>query len=174
MMINEQDIGGVELAYVVVCMRKLWLYKKGIGLEDESDRVMQGKILHDTSYPYLNRKEVLIDNTFKIDAIEGEYVREIKLSSRMKQSDEMQMLFYLYQLHLRGINKTGLISYTKEKKTIDIHLTDNAIKKVKQAITKVYEILKLDTPPVVKKIPYCKSCAYYGFCFVGEEDEDVT
>ncbi|WP_445492469.1 Dna2/Cas4 domain-containing protein [Niallia sp. 03133] len=104
-MLQTKTVGGVDLAYNVVCKRKLWLYKKGIGMESESDRVLQGSILHESSYPRLDKKEILIDGAFKIDAIDGEFVREIKLSSKMVESDTMQMLFYLYQLFLRGINK---------------------------------------------------------------------
>lgn len=169
---QQQTVGGLDIHYYSVCKRKLWLYKKGIGMEDESDRVVQGKILHEVAYPSLQQKEILIDDAFKIDALDGEYVREVKLSSKMLESDKLQMLFYLYQLSLRGIKKKGLISYTKEKKTVEIDLTEQSIKKVKQAIAGVYEVLDKHSPPVVKKVPYCKSCAYFGFCYSMEVDED--
>ncbi|MGM9987594.1 MAG: CRISPR-associated protein Cas4 [Bacillaceae bacterium] len=169
---QTQTIGGVELAYYIVCKRKVWLYKKGIGMEDESDRILQGKVLHESSYPRLKDKEILIDNSFKLDAIDGEYVREVKLSSKMIKADTMQMLYYLYQLSLRGVNKKGLISYTKEKKTVEVELTDKRKKEVQKAILEVFQIIDRLSPPAVKKVPYCKSCAYFGFCFAGEGDED--
>lgn len=167
-----QKVGGVDLSYYVLCKRKLWLYKKGIRMENESDQVIQGKVLHETSYPRLEKKEILIDGAFKIDAIDGDYVREIKLSSKMEKSDNMQMLFYLYQLALRGIKKKGLISYTKEKKTVEIILTEEKEQEIKKAIADVYTILEKRSPPAVIKHPYCKSCAYYGFCYAREDDED--
>ncbi|WP_027416710.1 CRISPR-associated protein Cas4 [Aneurinibacillus terranovensis] len=167
-----QTVGGVDLAYYVLCKRKLWLYKKGIGMEEESDRVMQGKVLHETSYTRLEKKEILIDGAFKIDALDGEYVREVKISSKMMESDKMQMLFYLYQLALRGIDKKGLISYTKEKKTVEIVLTNEKQQEVKQAIAGVYQVIDELSPPKVVKVPYCKSCAYFGFCYAREVDED--
>ncbi|MFT8320261.1 MAG: CRISPR-associated protein Cas4 [Bacillus sp. (in: firmicutes)] len=171
-MLQTRTVGGVDLSYYIVCKRKLWLYKKGIGMENESDRVIQGAVLHESSYSRLKNKEILIDGAFKIDAIDGDYVREIKISSKMKESDEMQMLFYLYQLSLRGIEKKGLISYTKEKKTIEVILTEEKVTKVKKAIAEVYKIIEREKPPVLKKLRYCKSCAYYNFCFSREDDDD--
>ncbi|MFD2670558.1 CRISPR-associated protein Cas4 [Marinicrinis sediminis] len=169
---QEQTIGGVDLQYYIVCKRKLWLYRKGIGMEDESDRVMQGKVLHETAYPRLTDREILIDDAFKIDAIEGEYIREVKLSSKMTKADRMQMLYYLYQLSLRDVHKKGLISYTKERTTEEIELTQKDEQEVRSLIAAVHETIVLQKPPAVKKVPYCKSCAYYGFCFSMEVDED--
>lgn len=168
---QSQTLGGVEVAYYSLCKRKVWLYKKGIGMEDESDRVLQGKVLHDSSYPRLKNKEVLIDN-FKIDSIDGKYVREVKLSSKMAKSDTLQMLYYLYQLSLRGIEKTGLISYTKEKKTVEVELTEERKKEVQKVMAEIYQIIDEPAPPAAKKVPYCKNCAYFGFCYAGESDED--
>lgn len=166
------SIGGVDIAYSVLCKRKLWLYKKGIGMEDESDRVLQGSVLHETAYPRLEKREILIDDAFKIDAFDGEYIREVKLSSKMLESDKLQMLFYLYQLSLRGINKKGLLSYTKEKKTIEVILTNKEEKAIKKAIAEAYQIIDKPSPPAVIKLSYCKSCAYYEFCYSREDDED--
>lgn len=171
-MLQTKTVGGVDLAYYIVCKRKLWLYKKGIGMESESDRVLEGSILHENSYPRLNKKEILIDGAFKIDAIDGEFVREIKLSSKLEESDKMQMLFYLYQLYLRGIKKKGLISYTKERKTVEVLLTEENNRKVQKAIAEVYQIIDRNTPPPLMKLRYCKSCAYYPFCFSREDEDD--
>ncbi|WP_212508684.1 CRISPR-associated protein Cas4 [Litoribacterium kuwaitense] len=143
-------------------------------MEHESDRVLEGKILHEESYPRLQEREVLIDNAFKMDHIDGKYVREVKMSSKMQESDHLQMLFYLYQLELRGVQKRGLISYTKEKKTVEVILDNDERAKVKRAIAQAYRVIEQAKPPVVKKLPYCKSCAYFGFCYVREADEYAT
>lgn len=166
-----QTVGGVDLHYYSVCQRKLWFYKKGINMEDESDRVLQGKILHETSYNYIENREILIDDAFKLDAIEGEFVREVKMSSKMKEADELQILFYLYQLWLRGVEKKGLISYTKEKKTVTVSLTEENKDKVVKAISHTYEIISQPSPLPLKKVTYCRSCAYYGLCYAKEEDD---
>lgn len=171
-MLQTQTVGGVDIAYFFLCKRKLWLYKKGIGMEDESDRVLQGSVLHESAYPRLGKKEILIDDAFKIDALDGEYVREVKLSSKMMESDRLQLLFYLYQLSQRGIVKKGLLSYTTEKKTIEVLLTKEKENDIRNAIAGVYQIIDKPSPPAVIKVPYCKSCAYFGFCYVKEDDED--
>lgn len=168
---QQQTVGGVDIHYLVLCKRKLWLYKKGVRMEDESDRVVLGQVLHETAYPSLDRREIMIDEMFKIDAIDGDYVREVKLSSRMTEADRMQMLFYLYQLSLRGIKKKGLISYTKERRTEELELKEEDKPIIAKLIREVYEVIQQPKPPAVKKVPYCKSCAYYEFCFIREVNE---
>lgn len=166
------SISGVQVYYYSVCKRKLWLFSKGITFEHENDRVLQGKVLHERSYPYLEQKEQLIDNAFKIDAVEGEYIREVKISSKISEADRMQVLYYLYQLRRRGVNKKGLISYTKERKTEEIELTPVEEKKLEENLQKILELLHQPVPPAVKRLPYCNQCAYHSFCYAGEEIKD--
>ncbi|WP_445492590.1 Dna2/Cas4 domain-containing protein [Niallia sp. 03133] len=65
-----------------------------------------------------------------------------------------------------------LISYTKEKKTVEVFLTEEKEQAVKKSIAEVYKIIDRETPPPLKKLRYCKSCAYYNFCFSREDDDD--
>lgn len=168
---NDSYIGGIHIHYLAVCKRKLWFYDKGIAMELESDRVLEGTVLHNQSYQRLKQREILIDNQFKIDAIDGDYVREVKISSKMTAADKLQMLFYLYQLELRGIVKKGLVSYTREKRTETIELNQENRRKIKKAIAEAFAVTSLTTPPSVKKLPYCKSCAYFPLCYASEEGE---
>lgn len=169
---QQYTIGGVDIHYYSLCKRKLWLYKHNIAMENESDRVIEGNVLHETSYSRVENREILIDNAFKIDAIDGDYVREVKLSSRMKGSDRLQMLFYLYQLEIRGMKKRGLISYTKEKRTEEVELDDENRQEVKQVIAGAYDVIAKNKPPALRKLSYCKKCAYYSFCYAMEVDDD--
>jgi CRISPR-associated exonuclease Cas4 len=164
-------ISGVQVHYYKVCKRKLWLFSKGIAMEEEHDRVVEGKILHERAYPRLEEREILVDNTFKLDALDGEYIREIKISSKMAAADRFQMLYYLYELKKRGIIKKGLISYTKERKTEEVVLTENDEKEIEKAIGEIYRVLQLNSPPPLKKLTYCSKCAYYEFCYALEGDE---
>jgi len=168
---NAPVLSGIYMHYYSVCQRKMWLYDRGITMEQESDRVLEGKILHENAYNWLSQKEIMIDNAFKLDAIDGDYVREVKISSKLTKADYMQMLFYLYQLDLRGIKKKGLISYTKERKTEEVLLNEVAKKKIKTAIAKACKVLDKPTPPLISNMPYCKKCAYYAFCYASEEEE---
>ncbi|SFE52344.1 CRISPR-associated protein Cas4 [Alteribacillus iranensis] len=169
---RAKSVGGIHLHYYALCKRKLWLYDKGIAMEHESDRVLQGSILHEQAYPRLQQKEWLVDDAFRIDAIDGEYIRETKISSKMKNADRLQMLYYLYQLENRGIRKKGLLSYTKEKRTEEVMLDDDTRKEIKRAIAETHGVLEEERTPKVIKMPYCKSCAYYSFCYAMEEDEE--
>ncbi|MFA1821701.1 CRISPR-associated protein Cas4 [Virgibacillus oceani] len=162
-------LNGIHIQYYFVCHRKLWLYSKNIQLEEGHERVQAGKILHERSYKDADKKELALDN-IKIDAIEGEYVREVKVTSKMSQADKWQLLFYLYELKKRGLNKKGLISYTKEKRTEEVTLTKEDEEKLDQIIDEVYQIIELDKPPKVINAPYCTKCAYYDFCYSDEED----
>jgi CRISPR-associated exonuclease Cas4 len=164
-------VSGVQMHYYKVCKRKLWLFSKGIALEEEHDRVIEGKILHERAYPRLDEREILVDSTFKLDALDGEYIREIKISSKMADADRFQMLYYLYELKKRGIIKKGLISYTKERKTEEVTLTENDEKEIEKAIGEIYRVLQLHSPPPLKKLTYCPKCAYYEFCYALEGDE---
>lgn len=165
-------ISGLHIQYYIICKRKLWLYSKNLGFEEEHDRVLDGQLLHEKSYQYADRKEMMVDDSFKIDVLDGEYVREVKLSRKMTEADRYQLLFYLYQLKKRGLIRKGLISYTKEKRTEEIILTeaDEAILDFMEK--EIEKIIERPTAPQLLKKPYCKSCAYFDFCFAGEAEED--
>lgn len=74
---QEQTIGGVELHYYALCKRKLWLYYKGIGMEEESDRVLQGKLLHEMAYPRSKRSIKCTNFIWKHIDVSGDFGRII-------------------------------------------------------------------------------------------------
>ncbi|OCS89255.1 CRISPR-associated protein Cas4 [Caryophanon latum] len=166
------SIGGLHIQYYEVCKRKLWLYSKQIGFETEHERVIEGTLLHESSYAR-KEKELAIDEAV-IDVIDGEFVQETKLSSKMQRVDEWQLLYYLYLLKQKGIEKRGKIAYTKEKKVVEVTLTEEKERQLKRKIADIHSILKSQFAPKFKKLPYCKSCAYFDFCFITEEDADAT
>lgn len=159
---------GIKVNYYYVCKRKLWLFDKGITMENTSDRVLQGKIVHETSYTREKSKEILIDDMIKLDILEKDYVKEVKISSKMEKPDRMQLLYYLFYLKQLGIEKKGTINYVKEKKIETVELTENDEEEIKNALVSIKEILNKDKPDKVMKLPYCKKCAYYEYCYVKE------
>lgn len=56
-------ITGTHFNYYQLCHRKLWLFANGINMEQESDLVYEGKLVHESSYPQRTSKyeEVEID-----------------------------------------------------------------------------------------------------------------
>jgi len=139
-------------------------------MEDKSDRVLQGKLLHESSYPRIETREIMVDDILKIDIVEDEYVREVKITSKMPLADRMQLLYYLYYLKNMGIEKVGVINYVKEKRREFIKLDVEAEREIKRALKDIKDILELERPPKLEKLPYCKKCSYYELCYSGEVD----
>ncbi|MGL5693136.1 MAG: CRISPR-associated protein Cas4 [Peptostreptococcaceae bacterium] len=168
--LDELKVQGVKINYYYICKRKLWLFSKGITMEQNSSRVESGKIIHENSYKRIKNKEVLIDDILKVDIIQGEYIREVKISSKMKESDEMQLYYYLYYLKKSlGIEKKGTINYVKEKKVDELILTPEIEIKIENVLVDINTICKELFPPKLNKLPYCSKCAYFEFCFSKEE-----
>jgi CRISPR-associated exonuclease Cas4 len=161
-------IQGIKVNYYFICKRKLWLFSKGLGCEKLSERVSIGKILHETAYPREKEREILIDDTIMLDLASEDYIREIKLSSKMEEADKMQLYYYLYFLKQKGIIKKGMINYVKEKRREEIELTDEIEQKIKFVLDDIIKICEHTNPPEYKKLKYCTKCAYYEFCLAGE------
>ncbi|MDQ2086774.1 CRISPR-associated protein Cas4 [Herbivorax sp. ANBcel31] len=161
---------GVKINYYYVCKRKLWLFAKGITMEHLNDRVLSGKVLHENAYSRQKSREIMIDDIIKLDIIDGDFIREIKLSSRMSNSHRMQLLYYLYYLKKSGIEKKGSINYVKEKKIEVIELTEKDESEIERALIEIKKICEMEKPPPLEKLSICKKCAYYEFCFVKEVD----
>lgn len=170
MQIDELKATGLQVHYLKVCPRKLWLHSHQITFEEESDRVLQGKILHETSYKRKENKEILIDNLLKIDMVDEHYVGEVKSSSKMAEADKAQLLYYLFVLEQMGIKRKGKIHYPKEKKVDEIELTDDNRLEIPKWLAQIHAIKKLEKPPKKVKYKYCSKCAYYSFCWVGEDE----
>ncbi|KXZ39969.1 CRISPR-associated exonuclease Cas4 [Alkalithermobacter thermoalcaliphilus JW-YL-7 = DSM 7308] len=165
---EKLKVQGVKVNYYYICKRKLWLFDKGITMEHNSDRVLSGKLIHEKSYQRAKAKEVMIDDILKIDIIQGDYIRETKISSKMPQADKMQIIYYLYYLKNLGITKKGSINYVKEKKVEEVELTEQDEKNIEKTLIEINNITKLKKPPKLEKLPICTKCAYYEFCFAKE------
>lgn len=170
MEMKTASIQGVKLNYYYICKRKLWLFSKGISMEHNSDRVLSGKVIHESSYPRMNKREVMIDGLLKLDIVDGDYIREVKISSKMSKADRMQLLYYLYYLKNKGIEKKGIINYVKERKVEEIELTVDDELEIEKALIGINRIIQMNSPPQIINARICKKCAYYSFCYVKEED----
>jgi CRISPR/Cas system-associated exonuclease Cas4 (RecB family) len=68
---EQLKVGGVKVHYYVVCHRKLWLYSHDIRMEQSSDRVLMGKLLHEHTYCHQHHKGLLMDNLIQADLLES-------------------------------------------------------------------------------------------------------
>lgn len=76
---------GTQINYYFICHKKLWLFSHNIDMEHTSDKVYQGKLLHETSYKR-KLKEIELGN-IKIDFLEsGCEIHEIKKSRNKSQN----------------------------------------------------------------------------------------
>lgn len=139
-------------------------------MEQTHDRVLQGKVIHDQSYQY-KRKEFQLDDLIQLDLIDGKYVGEVKSSRKMAQADRMQLIYYLFYLKQLGIERKGKLHYVIERKVEEVELTPQDEQEIADCLKEIQHILSLSSPPKIEKYPYCKSCAYYPFCFIGELEE---
>ncbi len=162
---NELSHTGTDINYYLVCNRKLWLSSHHINLENSSDLVHQGKLLHEYSYKR-KLKELAIGN-IKIDFIEKtNEVHEIKRSKKIASAHKYQLLYYLYFLKkYAGINTGGVLNYPLLKKTVKVNLDVKNQNEIQEIIRNVGHIKSLEKPPKEQWKSYCNSCAYSEFCW---------
>lgn len=166
----DPHITGTQVAYYIVCKRKLWLFVHHMEMEKHSDLVYIGKLISEDSFKRENLKEIEIGDTIKIDFIKVEneiVVHEVKKSRKLEEAHIWQVKFYIYELLKKGIKcKSGVIHYPKLMKKIDVEFDEEDKSKIEEALAEIQKIKNREFPPPVINKPYCKNCAYYYFCYV--------
>ena len=166
--LGELKYRGTQVAYYVVCKRKLWLFSKGIGFEHSSEWVALGKLLDEESFKG-EREEYFSGEPIKVDFIKGEdglVVHEVKHSRAIEEAHEMQVLYYIYYLKRKGIKVSyGLLHYPKAKRVERVFLDLDKERLLEGALREIDSILSMEKPPAVEKKTYCKNCAYFDFCY---------
>ena len=161
-----------HINYYHICQRKLWLFVNGINMEHNSEKVADGKLLHETSYPQRSEKysEIEIGGS-KIDFFDAKnkVIHELKRSDKMEIAHEWQVRYYILLLEQNGIEGvTGLLEYpkVKETKTIVLNISDKMY--LELIINKINEIAEIEKCPPLLNTKICKSCSYYDFCYCRE------
>lgn len=168
------QLTGSHIAYYHVCHRKLWLHHHEIRMEDNSQAVLEGLLLHETSYPQRAEKwrELAIER-IKIDQYDPseKLVREIKKTDKMEFAHIAQLKFYLRVLERNEITGIrGLLEYPKLRQTEKVELTDADRVEIERWEQEIETIVSSKTcPPVIDK-PFCKQCAFCDFCYTDEAD----
>lgn len=159
-------ITGTIINYYLHCKRQCWLFMKKINLEDNSEEVRIGRILHENKNNS-EASEITIDN-IKTDKITDKYIVEYKKSDADLQATIMQVKYYMYILNQKGIKKDGKIEiFEKNKQNKKIHYIENnkqienEIEKLKNNIKDLYN---MGIPPKHQKENKCKRCAYNDYC----------
>ncbi len=165
----ESRITGTQIAYYIVCKRKLWLFSNHIEMERYSDYVSIGKLISEESFKREKFKEIAIGETLKIDFLKiGDeiVVHEVKKSRKLEDAHIWQVKFYIYSLKKTGVNcNSGVIHYPKLMRKIEVKLSAEDIENIEKIQKDLRTILKGNIPPPIK-VSYCGKCAYYQFCYV--------
>ena len=160
-------VTGTIINYYFVCPTKMWLFAHKINLEDNSEDVRIGKVLHEISEDKVD--EVEIDG-IKVDKITKDYVVEVKKSDSDIEAAKWQLLYYLYILKQKGIEKKSRLEVfeknRQDKKRFVIELTAENERKLLETLDDIERILSSDRPPKPKFESKCRKCAYYEYCFL--------
>jgi CRISPR-associated exonuclease Cas4 len=163
------QITGTHFNYYLLCQRKLWLFANGINMEQTSDLVYEGKLIHENSYPQRSERmeEIEIDG-IKIDYfdVRRKVIHEIKKSDKIDEAHVWQLKYYIYVLEQNQISGvTGLLEYPKLRKTEEVLLTDDDRKRIVDMKEQIAQLIESDKCPETINKPRCKNCSYYDFCY---------
>lgn len=158
---------GTIVNYYTHCPRQCWLFYHKLNLEDNSEDVRIGRVLHALSEG--KDAELAIDN-IKLDKITDEYVVELKKSDADLQAAMAQIQFYLLRLAQKGIYRKGRLEvWEKNKQNKKVHYVD-LNEELMEQLTRQYEeievFLQAQHPPNANLKKGCKRCAYYEYCYI--------
>lgn len=162
-------INGTLINYYFHCKRQFWLHGNRINLEDNSEDVRIGKILHELKSEGKKNTEISIDNV-KIDKITDEYLVEIKKSDADIEAVNWQVILYLKILKDKGIERKGKIEFEEKnkqnKKILYVELTEELEKELEKLKIDMEKLMESEMPPKTYEVKKCKKCAYYEYCYV--------
>jgi CRISPR-associated exonuclease Cas4 len=161
-----------HINYYHICHRKLWLFANGINMEQTSNTVADGKLLHEISYLQRAEKysEIEIDGS-KIDFYNArkKVIHELKRSDKMEEAHEWQLKYYILLLEQNGVEGvTGILEYPKLKTTVNIELAETDRVYLKLVIKYIGAIVESETCPPLLNAKFCRSCSYFDFCYCTE------
>lgn len=165
-------VTGTIFNYFMVCRRKLWLFVHGITMEQESELVYEGKLIHENSYLERNPnyEEIELDG-IKVDFYDARHhvIHEIKKSDKLEAAGLWQLKYYLYVFEMHGVKDIkGVLEFPKQRKTENVTLTDEDRQKIKDMLADIEKVCENEACPSLLKKERCKQCSYYEFCYTNE------
>ena len=162
------QVNGTLISYYFICKTKLWLHANRLNLEDNSEDVRIGKVLHEINEEKAKKAEIKIGN-IAIDKLTKEYLVEFKKSDSDPEAVKWQVLLYMYKLKQKGIERKGRVEYHEKNHNTKSEIleldaqNEQALLEVLEAITR---LINASTPPPPVFENKCKKCAYYDYCFI--------
>lgn len=167
---EQYRVTGTKVAYYFICRRKLWLFSKGLNLENISGNVdvIKGKILHDNRFRRESNKEFAFD-TVKIDFLrfgDQVFVHEIKKSKKFEEAHIWQLKYYIFLLRRREINcSSGVIHYPAAMRKTEVNWDEKDDVRMERALKDISQTTKEPFPPATLNKKICSRCAYLDFCY---------
>ncbi|MCD6654472.1 MAG: CRISPR-associated protein Cas4 [Sulfurovum sp.] len=162
-------ITGTLINYYFHCKTQCWLHANRLNLENNSEDVRIGKVLHEINQENAKHTEIKIDNV-RLDKLTADYLVEVKKSDSDPEAVKWQVLLYLYILRQKGIEKRGKIEYIEanrqNRKTQIVELDEKNEKELLAIIGEIKSLIALSVPPLPVFENKCKKCAYYEYCFI--------
>lgn len=160
------QITGLMVQYYHVCKRELWFMDRGIDIDRETTNIQRGTRVDENSYEG-RRHSYQINGRLQIDLLDSGEVMEVKVSSTLEKPARMQLLYYLWYLdEVLDIERDGVLAYPRERKRESVELDDEARDKVESTVRGIISTVERDSPPALKKKPYCDACLYQDICWV--------
>lgn len=165
-------VTGTHFAYFQLCRRKLWLFASGINMEQTSELVYEGKLIHEESYPQrASRYEEVALAGIKVDYYDtrNHVIHEVKKSNRVDYAHEWQLKYYLFVFEKHGITDVrGILEYPALRKTKEVFLSAVDRDQIHEILTDIKRIVKQEECPPLAKKGICRNCSYYDFCYADE------
>jgi len=124
-------VNGTMINYYFHCKRQCWLFANRINLEDNSEDVHIGRVLHELKYNGNENAEVSIEN-IKVDKITNDYLVEIKKSDADVKAAKWQTLLYLKILKEKGIAKAIVLGIAENIYEVLYHYYKHGKKELKE------------------------------------------
>ncbi len=159
-------ITGLMVQYYHVCKRELWFMSRGIDIDRDTANIQRGSHVDETSYRD-NRRSFTIDGRISLDVLDDGDIMEVKVSSALEEPPRMQLLYYLWYLdRIHGVEKSGVLAYPKERTREAVELDQENAHKLESTLVGILDVVEADSPPPLKRKPYCDSCLYQDICWV--------
>lgn len=170
------QVTGTHFNYYHICKRKLWLFASGINMENNSDLVLEGKLIHEGSYSERSERY----QEFQIDGVKVDFydarnkvIHEIKKSNKLDEAHVWQLKFYIYTFEQNGIEGvTGVLEYPTLRKTQHVELSDDDRRHISEAVEDIEDIIDSEKCPGKVDRKYCRNCSYFDFCYCDEIEEE--
>lgn len=164
------NITGTMVNYYFHCKRQCWLFANRINLEDNSEDVHIGRVLHELKLEDGNGERELAIENIKLDKITKEYVVENKKSDADINAACWQLLYYLKILKNKGIDRKGRMEVEEknkqDKKIHYVELTAGKEEELEDVLKDVDLLVESESVPEFKFEPKCKKCAYFEYCIL--------